>query len=318
MEIRAADVEAAFMQGDRQHGDQELYMEQPLEGLPGVKPTVLIRILKGVLGLATAPRHWWAKLKRLVLAVQLVDAAGAERHYQQHPLDPAFYFATASDGSLLSVLVVHVDDLLIAVARNAPRALRAMETLLPWGDWRDLPFSFCGKDAWRDEHGILCLSQQAYAENIEDLTLPRQGKQSADAEATAKETADNRSALGALGWLCTQTRPDLSARVALAQRAQTAPRVSDLIETARLVKLARQHSDTCLRIARLEGDLALVTYHDASWANAEEDGQPTKVAKLVAAVLGKGSKKPKIRSQAGYIMPRASRAPSPARPGPCA
>lgn len=48
MDITAADVEAAFMQGDPQHGDQELYMWQPKEGLPGVHKDSLVRILKGV------------------------------------------------------------------------------------------------------------------------------------------------------------------------------------------------------------------------------------------------------------------------------
>ena len=33
MTVVAADVEAAFMQGDPKHGDQELYMELPREGL---------------------------------------------------------------------------------------------------------------------------------------------------------------------------------------------------------------------------------------------------------------------------------------------
>ena len=37
LEIYAADVEAAFMQGDEQP-DQQLYMAQPRDGLPGLQP----------------------------------------------------------------------------------------------------------------------------------------------------------------------------------------------------------------------------------------------------------------------------------------
>ena len=45
----------------------------------------------------------------------------------------------------------------------------------------------------------------------------------------------------------------------------------------------------------------MVTYHDASWANADE-GADTVVGKLMEGVLGRNDKssRPKVRSQAGY------------------
>ena len=104
------------MQGDPQHGDQELYMAQPREGLPGVRQGSLVRILKGVFGLATAPRHWWAKLRRLLLEVRIELGHGYEFHFKQHSLDPANYYGRDRDGELVAVVVVHVDYLLIGAS----------------------------------------------------------------------------------------------------------------------------------------------------------------------------------------------------------
>ena len=77
------------MQGDRQ--ESNLYMEQPREGLDGVQPWVLIRILKGVFGLATAPRHWWTKLNRVLQATDLPDFDGTNVRLVPNPLDPAMF-----------------------------------------------------------------------------------------------------------------------------------------------------------------------------------------------------------------------------------
>ena len=44
LDMYAADVEAAFVQGDEQP-DQQLFMAQPREGLPGLDPKQLTKIL---------------------------------------------------------------------------------------------------------------------------------------------------------------------------------------------------------------------------------------------------------------------------------
>ena len=270
-DILAGDVEAAFMQGDVQHGDQELYFHQPKEGLPGLEPHTLIKILKGVFGLATAPRQWWRKLRRLLEAVVLHDASGKPCHFRQHPLDPAFFYCHSSIGYVMAIAVVHVDDLLMGFDREAPKAKKAMHDLLPWGDWRELPFTFCGKSAFRNDKGELCLSQVDYARTIDPIEIPKSRRASPEVSATTMEVQDNRSALGALGWLATQSRPDLAANVATSQRNQANPTVGDLIETNRIIKLARTHAESCLVIPRLTGKLALVTLHDASWAHVDEE-----------------------------------------------
>ncbi|CAK0807406.1 unnamed protein product, partial [Prorocentrum cordatum] len=301
LEIYAADEEAAFMQGDEQP-DQQLYMAQPREGLPGLNPKQLIKILKGVFGLATAPRQWWAKLKRTLLAVEEKLSNNYVFRLHQHSLDPALYYGYDQHGELCAVVVAHVDDLLLGISHKYPGLYDRLHTLLPWGDWRGLPFTFCGKQAWRDQEEVLHLRQTEDANTIEEIPLSKERKTDLSSDATPGEFSDNRSALGALGWLSSQTRPDLAAGVAMGQRTQNKPTIQDLLETNRLIKLARKHADVGLEFPKLRGPLCLVTYHDASWANADEPAEGA-ISKLLAKTVGATSKDKNItiRSQAGYV-----------------
>ena len=297
--IYAADVEAAFMQGDEQP-NQQLYMAQPREGLPGLHIKQLIKILKGVFGLATAPRQWWAKLKRTLLAVEEKLGDNYVFRLRQHSLDPALYYGYDKYGELCAVVVAHVDDLLLGISAKYPSLYDRFYKLLPWGDWRGLPFTFCGKHVWRDEEDVLHLRQTEYANTIEEIALSKERKTELSKEATPAEFSDNRSALGALGWLSSQTRADLAAGVAMGQRTQNKPTVQDLLETNRLIKLARKHADVGLEFPKLRGPLCLVTYHDASWANADEPPEGV-IATLLTKLVGSKDNNIKIRSQAGYV-----------------
>ena len=87
----------------------------------------------------------------------------------------------------------------------------------------------------------------------------------------------------------------------MAQRTQNRPLVMDLIETNRLIKLARKYSEVGLEFPALKGPICMVTYHDASWANADESSDSL-VGRLVESAMGRSDKssRPKVRSQAGY------------------
>ena len=92
--------------------------------------------------MATAPRQWWVKLKRTLLAVKLMLGDGYEFRVYQHSLDPALYYGCDKHGELCAVVVAHVDDLLLGVSPKYPSLYDRLYKLLPWGDWRGLPFTF--------------------------------------------------------------------------------------------------------------------------------------------------------------------------------
>ncbi|CAK0840847.1 unnamed protein product [Prorocentrum cordatum] len=286
LEIYAADVEAAFMQGDEQP-DQQLYMAQPREGLPGLNPKQLIKILKHPQLITKRP------LEVAVAGTRPKAAAQAQK-----PL----YCGYDQHGELCAVVVAHVDDLLLGISHKCPGLYDRLHKLLPWGDWRGLHLTFCGKQAWRYQKGVLHLRQTEYANTIEEIPLSKERKTELSSDATPTEFSDNRSALGALGWLSSQTRPDLAAGVAMGQRTQNKPTIQDLLETNRLIKLARKHADVGLEFPKLRGPLCLVMFRDARWANADEPAEGA-ISKLLAKTVGATSKDKniKIRSQAGYV-----------------
>ena len=132
------------------------------------------------------------------------------------------------------------------------------------------------------------------------IALSKERKTELSAEATPAEFSDNRSALGALGWLSSQTRPDLAAGVAMGQRTQNKPTILDLLETKRLIKLARKYADVGLEFPKLRGPLCLVTYHDASWANAEEP-RGGMISKPHSKLVGTNSNDKITRSARGRV-----------------
>ena len=82
-DVVAGDVECAFMQGKEHERTDELYMAQPREGIPGLHPEQIIRIVKGVFGLADAPRLWWRQLRNGLLGADLKTKTGETVQLQQ-------------------------------------------------------------------------------------------------------------------------------------------------------------------------------------------------------------------------------------------
>ena len=84
----------------------------------------------------------------------------------------------------------------------------------------------------------------------------------------------NRSVIGCLSWLAKQTRPDLQFMVAQAQRAQNDPSVEDVKWTNAIVDQAKKFSEEGLVINKIpESQLAVMSYHDAAWANVHLEGE---------------------------------------------
>ena len=136
------------------------------------------------------------------------------------------------------------------------------------------------------------------------------------------QRADNQSLVGALGWLATQSRPDLQVGVSMCQQLQKAPRVSDLKFTNVLARRAVQHKDCGVTLVGIPSDeQIIVTYHDAGWANAPQDpadphysldSDDEKAGHIDCGPFKDGGRKPKratssIASQLGTITFLTSR-----------
>ncbi len=63
--LTSFDVKNAFLSGE--NTDREIYCQLPREGLPGVAPGSLIKLVKGAYGLREAPRLWYLRIRKMIL-----------------------------------------------------------------------------------------------------------------------------------------------------------------------------------------------------------------------------------------------------------
>ncbi|CAE7565416.1 RE1 [Symbiodinium sp. CCMP2592] len=273
--IAAGDVTAAFLNGEKL--DRELYLRQPKHGLPGLHPDQLIKIEKGVFGLIDSPRKWWKKFKKDIqnLTIDLPD--NKKGKFFASPLDPCVFQLVELDaegkrgtGPPLCYAAVHVDDILLV----GPRALRAsvqeqLSKCFPVDEWEEDVFDFIGSHIETRHDGIF-VSQSSYATNrlFEIYVDP---KAPADALADPEQVADNRSLVGALSWLASQSRPDLACGVSMCQQLQARPTIEDIRFTNTMAKRALLHKDEGILLAKVPLDEMVVTvFHDAGWSNAPD------------------------------------------------
>ncbi|CAE7770621.1 GIP, partial [Symbiodinium pilosum] len=153
---------------------------------------------------------------------------------------------------------------------NAPSLCDALKdslnAALPVDEWLDNQFEYLGSRVVVEEDGVT-VDQELYTSGR--LFTVDIGKEQHDLDpATREQYIDNMSAIGALSWLASQTRPDLQAGVSMAQQLQRQPLVEDLRFTNSLVKKAWAHREESLRLKAVDlASFEILAYHDAAWAN---------------------------------------------------
>ena len=75
-----------------------------------------------------------------------------------------------------------------------------------------------------------------------------------------------------LGWLSSQSRPDLAVQTSLSQQCFPNPTVEHLLQTNQAVRRARQDSDLEIKVPYIDPqDLTVCSWSDAASANAVND-----------------------------------------------
>lgn len=122
-------IHSAFKQGDAHPREQELFLEKPRECVPGLQPGKVLRIVKGISGLAAAQRHCWPMLKKTLLGLQCT--------FKRSLVGPALFIGHGRDRCLLGIMCGHADDLLIAVGDKKAHELVGKH--IPFGSWEEPP-----------------------------------------------------------------------------------------------------------------------------------------------------------------------------------
>lgn len=265
---RSGDISSAFLQGEESKGEP-LYMFPPSIGLPEVDTNQILRLKRPVYGRPDAPRAWYEQISSFI-----IDKMGFERSI----LDPAMFIHRKSNGEPDGMLVLHVDDLMVATDGNdvIEQKVKLLCDRFPFGEWEKVcetvsGINYCGKEIVVEKDSnerVIHMRQRGFVDGrLELVPLSNVRKKQVDEPVTEEEKSDFRSVVGALQWLTTQTRPDLAFVVNQLQKRINKLTVRDLIEANKAVRIAKQN-ELSLKFRNLGKDVAVVTWHDAGLFNS--------------------------------------------------
>ena len=303
-----ADVATAFLQGDPQQ--RVLWAKIPKDAcaIIGVPPGTLMRLIKPIYGQADAPRQWF------IVAKRRLEAIG----YRAHPLDCCLFRYFDSSGELISLIGLHVDDMLGAGLESSPEyqqvkaALRKEFNFKHWTEEsEDKALEFCGckLESMRDGSGSLRLHQEEYLKNVKPITCKDNDE---SRELTGSELTSLRALLGALQWPATQSSPHLSASVSLLCGEVAEANVGIIKQANKTLRFAKMNSDSRLQFHPLgkEEDLCMIGMSDAAWGvrrNSQSQGGYIVLLAHKRVLEGEMDQKYVILDWRSSKLPRVSR-----------
>ena len=222
----AADIKSAFMKGEFFDESRELYMENvknPDE--PQLPCPDLVKIKKGVFGLSDAPRMWYQRLNKALLA----------QGWERSMMDYACWLLWSKDRTYLEgVVISHVDDLLLGGSKLAQDKILELGKELGFGSISYDSFTYCGKKIEQLEDGTIQISMKEYHANLKTVPIPVHRRRQEDSPLSDHERRQLRAILGSLQWLVAQLRFDMGFLLSTLQGEP--PRIRTLIKANLLVK----------------------------------------------------------------------------------
>jgi hypothetical protein len=95
----------------------------------------------------------------------------------------------------------------------------------------------------------------------------------ANASLTPVEVTSFRGLIGQMGWVTRQTRPDLMVNLSMAAQSMGAPRIKDVVNLNKAVKMLKESADSLWRFVpspelQLQ-NLVVCVFADSSFANVD-------------------------------------------------
>lgn len=228
-ELGIADVEGAFLQGDRYMREQgRVFARMPKEGFPNVPDHAVIELTKCVYGLMDAPRRWWITLTQNLVMLGM----------KQSELDPCVFF-WFDDSQLGGVVALHVDDLVFGGSQKFNVVLQQLRDKFPFKHWKKGNGEFLGRRLQQKSDYSIEVDQSGYSKLVEVAKISKERKKDKGQLLTDQETKQLRAIVGAANWIVGSTRPDLAAATAMLQQKIGKATVADLIEANKLVARIR-------------------------------------------------------------------------------
>ena len=253
-DINSLDVKAAFLQSKT--FDRDVFLKPPKEA--NCAPDVLWKLRKCVYGLNDAARSWYDTVKKSLQELKCT----------QVKTEPAAFFWYDGD-ELGGVFMMHVDDFMWGGSSAfEEKVINKMRKKFQIGDQSNSAFKYIGLEVDQNSKKEIHLNQNKYSKTIKTIQVTNERAVQKEELCTEKEKEEMRSVIGQLGWLSSNSRPDLSYDVLELSCKIKNPRVADLLMTNKCVRKAQMYENS-LKYPNL-GELTkseIVVFSDASYAN---------------------------------------------------
>ena len=299
--MKLGDIKGAFLEADvkEQMASNPVYAELPPGGVPGVERGSLVQVTGNIYGANDAPHNWYVEF----------DQEAEKSGFTRSKFDSCLYLCHGPEGELQGVLGAHVDDTITGGKGDKyDAAMERLRKRFPFRKWREGQGEFLGVMYEQDPISKeITFNQAEYAKHIQPIKISRDRARTPWKVATSQEVASLRAVNGALGWLSSQTRPDLAIQTSMSQQAFPQPSVQDLLQANQAVRRARQHADMKLTVPYISpAELTVAFWSDAAFANhVDHKTQGGWLVALTSKSLSKGSDVPmSCLSWKSYRLPR--------------
>ena len=258
--ISACDASTAYLQS---HGiSRLLLLRPPRPPPPGVSADDLMRALGSISGTKDAGRAWWKKLYKTLIALG----------WRMSKIEPAL-FLLVLDGRLFGVIITHVDDLFCAGEGQVYESSIEKMTTEIHLKVNKQKFRFCGKNVVQKDDFTIEIDQYDAIEGIDYMVLDKNRRKMINSSLTESEKTSIRALIGQMGWVTRQSRPDLMVNVSVASQSMGNPKVKDVVNLNKAVKMLKESAEAKWRFVphdSLSLDNCIVfVFADSSFANGE-------------------------------------------------
>ena len=269
--LRTFDCKTAFLTGKDQ--DRDIYCKPPKEGLPGVAPGSLLKLVKGAYGLREAPRLWYLRAREV-----LKDAG-----FEEMQTGKACFVLIDRSGAVpvnMGMLVLHVDDAChIGEGAMYERALQHIRATLTLCKEEADDFVFLGRHVVQHDDCSIEIDQHAYVKSIEKVRVPQDRRRQSSESLQPAEIHSYRSLVGQLAWPARESMPQIAYLVSDLQQRVSGATVNDLVHANNVLQLALRHvnEDQKLRFFDLGTDVVVQmeqTHKKENWSYQKPKRRP--------------------------------------------
>lgn len=266
--VNHIDIAAAYLNA---HLDEEVYMRQPDNFVDPNQPEKVCKIKKSLYGLKQAGRDWNKKINKVLSNIG----------FTRCKTDSCVYILRNRDE--INIIGLYVDDLIIACASAATmhRVVENLNRNVEAIDRGPIKY-YLGMQIERDGlRGNIKVHQKRYVEDLllhwgmenckpafTPLACGTSLEKCTKHDCVATKIKDYQSLMGALNYLATISRPDISHAVSKLSQFNSHPHQEHFIAAKHILRYLRNDLEVCLTY---KSNNELFCYTDADWGSDETD-----------------------------------------------